>query len=1046
MNRTVGSWLPLSHRVDRDQVHRYGATHRVAALACWLLLIPILASAQELAGTVRDASGGVLPGVTVEAASPALIERVRTTVTDGTGQYRITELRPGTYTVTFSLPGFATVQREGVSLSGQAIVNINAELRVGGLEETITVTGETPVVDVQSTRRQAVLSSEIVNTIPASRGYGNLLMAVPSVNVNLLNSGTDPTMQFFTSLGGRSNEGRVQIAGMNVGSAFNGGGVSSFAYDTSNAEEVQVTVSGGLGEADIGGPALNIIPREGGNRFSGTAFFSNAGEWSQGSNIDDRLRSFGINDPPALIRSWDASFSMGGPIVRDRLWFFGTARSFGNSTQNAGLYANLNAGNPDSWWYAPDLGLPSRTANDKKIGAGRLTGQLTPRNKLGFYYDYQHNCGGSTLTLDADGCRKRGSDWVALGNFFGITSPESGTMWDDREIVSQVTWSSPVTNRLLLEAGYSTFISRWGGQDPGGALTSFIPVTEQVVNANTQVPFANFTYRGLDARFGNEQQPQVWRASASYVTGAHSLKFGTQGAYHMHKNFNFTGTNQLRYQFNNGMPNQFSMWMPLAQSNRTTFHAFYVQDQWTLDRLTVQGALRFERAWSWHPAGENGVLEANRFSDMIVFPRLESVRGYNDLSPRVGVAYDVFGTGRTAVKMQIGHYLQSANNEGNFIINNPATTFQRNTNRSWVDRNGNFTPDCDLMNPAGQNLATQAGFNPALDTCGPWSNLNFGNQFNTTQVNPDVLAGWGVRPYDWQLTASVQQEIAPRVSVQVAYNRRWFGNFFYTDNLAVGPGDYDTVTVTAPSHPGLPNGGGYPVTFVTIKDSAFGQQQNYYTFASDYGKDTRYWHGLDVNVNARTTWGLVLQAGTITGRGVRNNCEITAQLPEVLGTGQVSSCDVAEKWLTSLRGLATYRVPTLDVLISGIFRSQAANTPVNAVATNGASLAANYLVSTAMVQQAIGRPLAGGVANQTVNLIHPGQLYADRLNSIDLRFAKVVRFAGKRADIGVDLHNLTNGNTGTAYNQNFGSDGSAWLRPTAILNPRFVRFNVTFNF
>ena len=263
-------------------------------------------------------------------------------------------------------------------------------MRVGGVQETITVTGETPIVDVQSTRRQAVLDNETVNAVPASRGYGNLLMAVPGVQVNLLNSATDPTMQFFTSNGGRSNEGRVQIDGMNVGSAFNGGGVSSFAYDTANVDEVQIAVSGGMGEADIGGPALNIIPRTGGNNFRGTAFFSNAGEWSQGSNLDDRLRAAGITENPALIKSWDTSFSMGGPILRDRLWFFGIARTFGNHTDNAGLYGNRQRRRREPLGLGQGRRTPSRAAaNDKKVGAIRLTGQLTPRNKLGFYYDYQ---------------------------------------------------------------------------------------------------------------------------------------------------------------------------------------------------------------------------------------------------------------------------------------------------------------------------------------------------------------------------------------------------------------------------------------------------------------------------------------------------------------------------------------------------------------------------------------------------------------------------------------------------------------------------------
>ena len=1029
------------------------------AVAFTVLLWSSPAHAQAtLAGTVSDASGAVLPGVTVEITSPALIEKVRTAVTDSTGQYRITELRPGTYGMTFTLPGFTTVKREDVTVSGLAVITIDAALRVGGVQETITVTGETPIVDVQSTRRQAVIDNEVVNSLPASRGYGNLLMAVPAVQVNLLNSATDPTMQFFTVHGGRSNEGRVQIDGLNVGSAFNGGGVSSFAYDTANVDEIQIAVSGGLGEADIGGPALNIIPRTGGNTFKGSAFFSNAGEWSQGSNLDDRLAAAGITENPALIKSWDTSLSIGGPILRDRLWFFGTARTFGNHTDNAGLYGNLHVGDASKWTWAKDPNTKSRSANDKKVGAIRLTSQITARNKVGFYYDYQHNCGGSTLMADAEGCRKRGDNWVGLGNFFGITSPESGTMWDDREIIAQGTWSSTVTNRLLLEAGVSTFISDWGGQDPGGALINFIPVTEQSgIYGRT-----NWTYRGLDGRFGNNQSPRVWRGSASYVTGAHAMKFGTQGGYQVHNDYGFNGTNQLAYRFNsrcdllpgstapcsseNGLitpvPNQFTMRMgPRTTMNRTVFHALYAQDQFTMKRVTVQGALRYEWAKSWAPEG-NGIVAASRWNPTpIVFDRTESVQGYHDISPRVGVAYDVFGTGKTALKVNIGHYLSSANNEQPFTINNPVSQLQTSTNRSWTDANGNFTPDCVLMNPAQQDLRSSGG-----DFCGAWSNLAFGDRTNLTQVNPDTLKGWGTRPYDWKFGVAIQQEVLPRVSVEVSYNRRWFGNFFYTDNQLLGPDDYDRVTITAPRHEDLPEGGGYPVTFLVVKGPNFNQQRNYFTFASDYGEDTRYWHGVDTTINARTTWGLVLQGGTVTGRGVRDNCEITAKLPETVGSAQVDACHVAELWLTSFRGLASYRMPRVDVLISATMRSQPATTPAGAVAMNGTSLAANYNVSNAIVQAQLGRPLVGGAQNVSVNLLKPGQQYQDRLNAVDVRFAKTLRFGQRRADVGIDLYNLFNGNTATGYDQGFGTDGATWLRPTAVLNPRFVRFNVTFDF
>ena len=316
-----------------------------------LLLLSTPAFAQPaVAGIVRDASGAILPGVSVEAASPALIEKVRTVVTDGTGQYRIVDLQPGTYTLTFTLSGFSTVKREAIELSGSGVTTINADLRVGAVEETITVSGATPVVDTQtSTRRQVTLTNEVLAEVPASRTYGNVLAMVPGIQSLTLDVNSTQSMTgtatnfFFTSRGGRGNEGTVQVDGMNVGSAFGGGGVSSFAYDFVNAQEVQVTVAGGMGEVDRGGPAFNIIPKSGGNDFSGTAFFSTAGKWSQSSNLDDTLRAANITEPPGLIKNWDTNLSIGGPIKRDRVWFFNNLRTYGSHTDIPGLYANANA-------------------------------------------------------------------------------------------------------------------------------------------------------------------------------------------------------------------------------------------------------------------------------------------------------------------------------------------------------------------------------------------------------------------------------------------------------------------------------------------------------------------------------------------------------------------------------------------------------------------------------------------------------------------------------------------------------------------------------
>jgi hypothetical protein len=1033
---------------------------RAAGLVAVVLLFPALASAQaSLAGTVRDASGAVLPGVTVEAASPVLIEKVRSAVTDGSGQYRITELFPATYSVTYTLPGFTTVKRD-VQVSGVGVITVNTELRVGDLQETITVVGETPVVDTQSTRRQQVIDDDTLRALPATRGYNALVFLVPSVTGGSNQIDLMPAMRIFYSHGGRGNEGRTLVDGLSTGSAFNGGGVSGYIIDTANSQEMQLSLSGGLGETEVGGTMVNFVPKTGGNTFSGTAFFSTAGEWSQGSNIDDRLRSIGLSQPAALYKNWDVQGSLGGPIFRDRLWFFGNYRDFGSHDDILGTWANKNAGNPNSWRYEADQSLKARNAVSRTVTALRLTAQVTPKNKVGFFFDNQLACDGSSLLEDSDDCRPRGSDWVASGTTSISPEAASGAQGsaggafgyaDSYQRVIQATWTSVATNKLLLEAGGSTYISKWGWMEQPGAILNLNQVQEQAAQSGVfadGTPWAtpaNFTYRALDWNFNNMQNPTTWRASASYVTGAHNMKAGYVAAFNRTNGQNFYNDTRVNYRFLNGVPNQLTMQLgDFLSMDRSQYHAFYVQDSWTLNRLTLQGAVRYDRAWSWSPEGQ-GATGTDRFRPApVTFPRTEGVPGFNDITTRWGGAYDVFGNGRTSLKVNIGKYLESANNQNRYTLMNPAggARFARSTSRTWGDANGNFVPDCDLMNPAVNG------------ECGAWLQPAFGQALSAAPINPEILEGWGVRPSDWQFGASIQQEILPRVSAEVGYHRRWFQGFTVTDNLASSASDYTPYTFTAPQHSRLPGGGGYTVTAVDPV-RIFSAATNYTTFASDYGDMSQYWHGVDFNINARMRNGLIAQGGTSTGRGVRDQCEITAKVPEILfaaGTWQqASSCKVVEPWLTQVRGLVAYTVPKIDVQLSASFQLKPGTLGIggNDSATNGSSVAANYVVTSATAAPSLGRNLTSG--QNTVNLLVPGEVYGDRVNQVDLRFGKNLRFGRTRTLVAMDVYNLLNANPGLTYQQGFvvpagQTTSSTWLNPSTLLMPRFVRFNVTFDF
>jgi len=341
-----------------------------------VLLLPAAAYAQAaITGVVKDASGGVLPGVTVEAASPVLIEKARSVVSDATGQYRIVDLRPGTYSVTFSLPGFSTVKREGIELSGAFVATVNGELKVGALEETITVTGETPIVDVQSAKVQQTVSKDVLAAIPSGRNSATITALIPGMSTatDSGNIGGNIGGVVGTIHGGRGNDSRSYADGIDTGWGGGSSGGGNMSGNTVSAQEVVVTTSGGLGEAVTSGVILNVIPRDGSNTYSGSFIFSGANGSMQGSNYTQRLIDAGLKTPSSLLSVYDVSPMGGGRIIRDKLWFYLTYRQTGGRSTVPGMWFNKNAGNPNSWVVDFDKSRPAFTDGTDKNGIGRIT-------------------------------------------------------------------------------------------------------------------------------------------------------------------------------------------------------------------------------------------------------------------------------------------------------------------------------------------------------------------------------------------------------------------------------------------------------------------------------------------------------------------------------------------------------------------------------------------------------------------------------------------------------------------------------------------------
>jgi hypothetical protein len=995
---------------------------RAMVLAAVTTLLPALAFAQaSIAGSARDSSGAAMPGVTVEASSPALIEKVRTTVSDERGLFRIVGLPPGTYSVTFALPGFTQVKRDGIELSGSFIAQVDASLTVGGVTD------------------------EVLTSIPTARSWAATALLIPGI----MTTGGGPTdiqvtpqMTVFGGQGGRNNEGRMQVDGLNAGAGLGGSGVSTYVADISNAQEVVTTTSGGLGEVEVGGPSLSIIPRSGGNTIRGAAYISGVGGGMIGSNYTEALRAAGLTTPGKLLKQWDVTFGIGGPIVKDRLWYYVTARDEGQHRSIPGIFPNLNAGDGSKYLYVPDRTREVRGAESWRLYSGRVTYQATSRDKINLHWDEQQACNGATFTSTGEGCRQQPeSDAVfgplGLGGLSSTTSPEIGGYLDTSPRVRLLTWQSTATNRMLFEAGFGAYQSPFGPREsPGNATRGLARVVEQCAagcSANGGIP--NLTYRS--ANWGHSWDAQyTWRGSVSYVTGAHNLKVGYGGVALVSDLQNHTNDLNLAYRLNNGVPNQLTQTLlPYTTSYRTRNASFYVQDQWTLGRMTLQGALRFDRNWSFSP--EQSIPASAFLASPLVFPKTAGVNAYKDISPRGGIAYDVFGNGKTAVKINFGKYLEPTSNNNNYILSNPITRIATNTTRTWTDANQNFIPECDLRSVL------------ANGECAAGSANTFGTAAQTTAaIDPKILTGWSVRSNDWQIGASVQQQILPRVSVEAGYFRRWLNNFTVTDNLLVGSGDFTAFSIAAPSDPRLPGGGGYMVNgLYELAQNRFGVLSNNITLASDFGEQYQRYNGVLVNVNARLGQGLNFQFGVNSGKTVQDNCAVRAQVPELTTGAGVSPavnpgnpyCHSDPGFITKLTALGAYTVPKLDMLISGTFRSD-----------QGAPLAANWSAPTAVLQPILGRPLAGNAANKTINLVAPGEVWGDRVNALDLRFAKILRLGRARYTVGIDVFNAINADTILTYNQNFNpaatTGSQAWRAPLSVLTPRFLKIGAQIDF
>jgi hypothetical protein len=958
----------------------------VAAAGCALVMaLPGAASAQSvIAGVVRDTTGAVLPGVTVEASSPALIEKVRTVTTDESGQFRIVDLRPGAYTVTFTLAGFSTVRREGIELTTNFTASINAELRVGSLEENVTVTGETPIVDIQSATQTQVLTRDLLDAIPTGRSIWAVGSMMTGISLSEPDVGGSRGMQqvYMAVHGSDRRDNAIQIDGMTVNGIEGDGAIQNY-FNDGMFQEMSYQTSGLTAEVQSSGVRLNMIPKDGSNVFKGSAFWSHTpGDW-QSNNFTEELAATGLRSPNRVSRIFDLNLGLGGPIMRDRLWFFSSFRRWGVDQTITDSFYNLD---PTHRTYQPDLSRQTVDDNVIKSGVVRLTLQMAQKHKFAAYMDRivkfrGHECPGLSAE---EAC--------------GIRTPK-------RYFTAQAKYTATPTTRLLLEAGWSendeTYSTGEVQSNVGPNDIARYDRTRDVrwssySTATGNISRADYYFRVPDRH--------TVSGTASYITGSHAFKTGFQLG---------KGGNIQQRQVNGGIDlvQEYRNLSPVSVvvSNTPVFSeekikhdlGLFVQDSWAFKRLTVNPGVRIE-LFNTYVAAQ--AAPAGRFVPARQFAKIENLPDWKDWAPRFGAVYDVLGDGKTALKLHVGKYMRAFSTVGFAQVYNPMA-FQTDR-RTWSDLNGDDIAQNEEIGPPNTPFSVSGVSNKIAD--------------------PNIK-----RPYQWEYSVGIQREVMRSVSVSANWVRRDFRRLFWTDNVLTTHDDFTVVPVANPLDPGE------LIPIYNLNAAKRGQVREV-DKNSDANK--RWYNGFDVGVTARVGSGTVF-GGTSIGRQMFVNCEVD-------DPNSLRFCDQREldiPYLVQFKLAGSFALP-FQIQISGTWQGypgvptgtnrQDVLYSANLNRVEDPSLNVNYIVDRAIVPNLTA-------ASVTVPLIAPGSAYLDRWNQVDVRLARKFVVRGVQAQGQFDIFNVLNANTILGEVETF---GTSLHRPTSVLQGRLFAAGVQLTF
>jgi hypothetical protein len=950
-----------------------------------------------IVGVVTDTSGAAMPGVTVEASSDVLIEKVKTAITDGDGAYRIADLRPGVYSVTFTLPGFKTFRRDGFELASEFTATLNTELGVGALEETITVTGASPVVDVTSTAKTAVLNREAIDLIPTGRSIQGLGQLVLGVSLNLPDTGGARAMQqtYMSTHGMTTANTTVLVDGQMTNGLQGDGAIQSYYNDAMNAEMSYQTAAIGA-ETSSGGVRLNMIPREGGNQFHGDfKAASRPGSW-QSSNLTQRHLDRNLTAGNAIDRIIDYTASLGGPIMKDKIWFFTAARYFSVNNFIANTFMDDGSQGVDDQFI--------------KNAMARLTWQVSPRNKISAYFDEIDKYRGHDMQSNYD--------------------PETaGTVWNSPAYhTTAIKWTSPVTSSLFLEAGFSNNTEYYTNEYQEGIEKPAFTADWYRTAAKEEFDLGGYTQAGPT---NTTESPVAfyWNAAATYVTGAHTIKVGVNNRQGTFKHSRLANADLIqRYRSAStgvrwSVPDTVTIRnSPLQYGERLNQDlGVYIQDSWRLNRLTANVGIRWEVLNAKVLAGKS---PAGRFVPERTFDEIVDVPDWNDFAPRMGLVYDLSGNGRTAIKYSLNRYNLSRTTgiaaDYNPLLNQTASL-------PWVDKNRNDVAEGSLR----------------CDFTSPDCEINFASL--PANYGIAALNEYGAYPRTWNLEQGVEfsHELLDGLSVGANWWHGSFHNITNTVNQSWSTADYSPYTWYNPTT-------GQPFTVYARTVAATARPtRNLDTFDPER-KQTYDSYGFDAKW--RIPGGGQISGGLAVERERQKSCTApddpnyrTATAGVFNGIALCDDFALDIPWRPQFKMSGTKEIGW-GINLSMSFQNNSSPTSSRLMSvTRGTTRYPANCPSPCPAGEIIMPTAVFGQTTMSYMLESARQSFVERIVQLDIKVARTFRFGRYQVLPTFEVFNLNNSDAIISYNTT-NILSPTYLAPNSIMQGRMYGLGVVFRY